>query len=113
MDKQSHIVPRASLQLYETESVLYRQLVLAYITPGPSVKGRRGYCQSFPQSHPADADQLMEGFGTQQNDKKSNLSEEEGDNNNKNLYIYTHTHFVWVCSGIVLRYIYCYLFLSI
>lgn len=75
MDKQSRIVPRASLQLDETESLLYHQLVLAYITPGPSVKGRRGYCQSFPRSYPAsdicDADHLMEGFRTQQNDKKS------------------------------------------
>lgn len=88
MDKQSRIVPRASLQLYETESLLYRRLVLAYITPGPSVKGRRGYCQSFSQSYPAsyicNVDHLMEGFGTQQNDKKSHLLEEEGDSNNNN-----------------------------
>lgn len=91
MDKQSHIVPPASLQLYETESVLYRRLVLAYITLGPSAKGRRGYCQSFPQSYPAsyvcNADHLMEGFWTQQNDKKRDLSEEEGDNNNSYMWI--------------------------
>lgn len=42
MDRQRPIVLRASPQLYETQSVLYHGLVLAYITPCPSTMGRRG-----------------------------------------------------------------------
>lgn len=43
MNQQSLIVLRASLQLYEKQSVPYHGLVLAYIMLCPSTTGRRGY----------------------------------------------------------------------